>query len=568
MASFFGFTIGKAKTEDKKKERIVSFTAPQNDDGAMTVAAGGAFGTYMDMEGTALTEMQLITKYRQLSLSPNGDLAVDDVVNECIVVDNNEPPVKIKLDDLDQPDDIKEKITEEFEEVLKLLDFQNQAYDIFRRWYVDGRLYYHKMIDVKKPRGGVQELRYLDPRKIRKIRQPTARSRQGALGQAGEVNEQIEEFFIFNEKGLATNTTEGIKIAKDSISYVHSGIINEQNTMILSNLHKALKPFNQMEYMETALVIYRVSRAPERRIFYIDVGNLPKVKAEQYMRDMMTKHKNKLVYDASTGQIKDDRKFQTMMEDFWLPRREGGKGTEITTLPGGQNLSDIDDIEYFKNNFYRSLNVPISRMESDGGFNVGRSSEITRDELKFNKFVNRLRARFSMLFDDILRTQLLLKGITDKKTWEMMKEDIFYDFKVDNYFSELKDHEIMQERINLLGEVDGYVGRYFSIEHIKRKVLNQTDEEIKEMQTQIDKEGNEGSDEAGEDGKFGAFEGRPDVIDEPPLEELPPENGAAPVAKPKPTPKPAPKTEQFEFTEDELKEIEHSNMILSGVSDE
>jgi len=538
----FGFRLGKIEDEKKKKENTPSFTAPSNDDGAMTVAAGGQFGYGLDMDGASATEAQLITKYRSLALSPEGERAIDDIVNDSVIVEDHEPVVKVLLDKLDgQNDKIKKKITDEFEEVLRLLDFQNNSYDIFKRWYVDGRLYYHKMIDVTKPKEGLKELRYIDPRKIRKVRKPI--ETPGGQAPLAVINQQFDEFYLFNEKGIAKNTTEGIKVAKDSISYVHSGLINESNNMVLSHLHKALKIFNQMNYMEDALVIYRISRAPERRIFYIDVGNLPKMKAEQYLRDMMVKHKNKLVYDANTGQVKDDRKFQTMMEDFWLPRREGGKGTEISTLPGGQNLSDIEDVQYFKNKFYRALNVPETRLDNESGFNLGRASEITRDELKFSKFVNRLRLRFSLLFDDLLETQLILKGITDKKGWDEMKNEIFYDFKEDNFFTELKKHEITQERLNILDSMDGYVGRYYSLDFIKEEILHQDEEMRARMTKEMAADESDGEEEGEGDTNFGAFAGRPDVAVEPPLEELPPGEGAPPAEKPTPKPQNAkPKT--------------------------
>jgi len=492
MAELFGFTIARKKQEDQQ-ENLPSIVSPTQEDGAIEIAPGGAYGTYVDLEGKAKNEGELVTKYRQMALQPECDSAVQDVVNEAIVVTEDSGPVEIVLDKLDYPENIKKKIHEEFEAIVKLLDFNNNAYDLFRKWYVDGRLYHHIVIDEKNPRQGIKDLRYIDPRKIRKIKEALKEkdARTGAT-----VFKGMNEYYLYNAGGVnSSNQAQGVKIAKDSISYCHSGLLDERNSMIYSYLHKAIKPLNQLRMLEDAVVIYRLARAPERRVFYIDVGNLPKMKAEQYMRDMMVKHKNKLIYDASTGEVRDDRKFMTMLEDFWLPRREGGRGTEITTLPGGQSLGEMDDVDYFRRKLYKSLNVPITRMDAENQFNLGRASEITRDELKFNKFVMRLRNRFSILFSDLLEIQLALKGVITRGEWKEMKQDIFYDFQEDNHFTELKDTEIMQGRLQILGEVDNFVGKYFSEDWIRKNVLRMTEEEIKDEQKQIDKEADEAPDE-------------------------------------------------------------------------
>jgi len=492
MAELFGFTIARKKQEDQQ-ENLPSIVSPTQEDGAIEIAPGGAYGTYVDLEGKAKNEGELVTKYRQMALQPECDSAVQDVVNEAIVVTEDSGPVEIVLDKLDYPENIKKKIHEEFEAIVKLLDFNNNAYDLFRKWYVDGRLYHHIVIDEKNPRQGIKDLRYIDPRKIRKIKESLKEkdARTGAT-----VFKGMNEYYLYNAGGVnSSNQAQGVKIAKDSISYCHSGLLDERNSMIYSYLHKAIKPLNQLRMLEDAVVIYRLARAPERRVFYIDVGNLPKMKAEQYMRDMMVKHKNKLIYDASTGEVRDDRKFMTMLEDFWLPRREGGRGTEITTLPGGQSLGEMDDVDYFRRKLYKSLNVPITRMDAENQFNLGRASEITRDELKFNKFVMRLRNRFSILFSDLLEIQLALKGVITRGEWKEMKQDIYYDFQEDNHFTELKDTEIMQGRLQILGEVDNFVGKYFSEDWIRKNVLRMTEEEIKDEQKQIDKEADEVPDE-------------------------------------------------------------------------
>ena len=493
MAELFGFTIARKKQEDQQ-ENLPSIVSPTQEDGAIEIAPGGAYGTYVDLEGKAKNEGELVTKYRQMALQSECDSAIQDVVNEAIVVTEDSGPVEIVLDKLDYPENIKKKIHEEFEAIMKLLDFNNNAYDLFRKWYVDGRLYHHIVIDEKNPRQGIKDLRYIDPRKIRKIKEALKEkdARTGAT-----VFKGMNEYYLYNAGGVnsSNQAQAGVKIAKDSISYCHSGLLDERNSMIYSYLHKAIKPLNQLRMLEDAVVIYRLARAPERRVFYIDVGNLPKMKAEQYMRDMMVKHKNKLIYDASTGEVRDDRKFMTMLEDFWLPRREGGRGTEITTLPGGQSLGEMDDVDYFRRKLYKSLNVPITRMDAENQFNLGRASEITRDELKFNKFVMRLRNRFSILFSDLLEIQLALKGVITRGEWKEMKQDIYYDFQEDNHFTELKETEIMQGRLQILGEVDNFVGKYFSEDWIRKNVLRMTEEEIKDEQKQIDKEADEAPDE-------------------------------------------------------------------------
>ena len=487
----FGFTIARQQ-EKKDQEQIPSIVAPTSEDGSIELAPGGAYGTYVDLEGKAKDEGQLVSKYREISTQPECDAAVQDIVNEAIVIDNHEGPVEINLDKVEYPESLKKKIRSGFEDIIRMLDMQNNGYDIFRKWYVDGRLYYNIVIDEKNPRQGIKDLRYIDPRKIRKIKEPIKEKdkRTGATLYKG-----MNEYYLYSPTGVgaqsATNQAQGIKIAKDSICYVHSGLLSPNNGMVYSHLHKAIKPLNQLRMLEDAVVIYRLARAPERRIFYIDVGNLPKMKAEQYLRDMMAKHKNKLVYDASTGEVRDDRKFMTMLEDFWLPRREGGRGTEITTLPGGQNLGEMEDVDYFRRKLYKSLNVPITRMEAESQFNLGRASEITRDEIKFHKFVERLRVRFSILFDELLEIHLALKGIATRKEWKEMKENIYYNFMEDNHFTELKESEMMTERLRILADVDQYVGKYFSEEWIRKNVLRMSEEDIQDIEKQIKKEGSD-----------------------------------------------------------------------------
>ena len=483
MAELFGFRFERIK-DSKGSEK---FTTPTSDDGTIDVAGGGFFGQILDTDGRERTENDLIRRYRDISQQPECDSAIEDIINEGIVANEKDQAVAITLDNLQYPNSIKKKIREEFDHVLRLLDFDTKGHDIFRRWYVDGRMYYHKVIDKNNPRKGIIDLRYIEPRKIRKVRELRKDMKPGT---SVELIKKVDEYYIYNDKGLYTNsgTSEGIKITGDSIAYCPSGLIDQNKGHVLSYLHKAIKPVNQLRMIEDALVIYRISRAPERRIFYIDVGNLPKIKAEQYLKDVMNRYRNKLVYDASTGEIRDDRNHMSMLEDFWLPRREGGRGTEITTLPGGSNLGEIDDITYFQRKLYRSLNVPISRMEAEQGFSLGRSTEITRDELKFTKFVQRLRKKFTPLFTDILKTQLVLKGIITLEDWDNMKEHIQYDFLQDGHFAELKRAELLENQISSLNSIENYIGTFYSKKWVQKNVLNMTDAEIDEMQREINKE--------------------------------------------------------------------------------
>ena len=498
MAKLFGFSI---EDTEPLSPSTVSPVPPNKEDGFDHYLTSGFFGSYVDIEGIYRTEFDLIKRYREMALHPECDSAIEDVVNEAIVSDTNDSPVEIELSNLNASDGIKNKIREEFKNILDLLDFQTKAHEIYRNWYVDGRLYYHKVIDLKKPEEGIQELRYIDAMKMRYVRQAVKQDKN-RLSNINTDNPmdyefpQIEEYFLYTPKAnfptqnpsSMTGGQKGIKFTKDSIAYCTSGLVDRNKGSTLSYLNKAIKALNQLRMIEDSLVIYRLSRAPERRIFYIDVGNLPKVKSEQYLRDVMMRYRNKLVYNADTGEIKDDKKYMSMLEDFWLPRREGGRGTEITTLPGGQNLGEITDIKYFQEKLYKSLNVPPSRIGGDSGFNLGRSSEILRDEIKFSKFVGRLRKRFSALFSDMLRTQLLLKNIVTPEDWDLMSEHIQYDFLYDNHFSELKESELMTERLNLAATAEPYIGKYYSQDYIRRKVLRQTDEEILEQDKIMKKE--------------------------------------------------------------------------------
>ena len=485
MVQLLGFQITRAN-DDKEKpaEAKQAFTVPSPDDGTTTISAGGYFGQYLDMEVTAKNDTDLIKRYREVAQHPECDMAIEDIINEVIVSDERDTSVSLSLDKLSISDNIKTKIRDEFEEVMKLLNFDEKGHDIFKRFYIDGRIYFHKVIDPTSPRKGLTELRYIDPRKIKKVRE--VRKKRDSKSKGIEVIETSAEWFVYNEKGMTSaNSNAGIKISTDSITYVTSGIIDQTKNMVLGHLHKAIKPVNQLRMIEDAVVIYRIVRAPERRIFYVDVGNLPKIKAEQYLRDVMARYRNKLVYDASTGEIRDDRKHMSMLEDFWLPRREGAKGTEVSTLAGGQNLGEISDVVYFQKKLYKALNVPISRMESEAGFNLGRAAEISRDALKFTKFVARLRKRFTQMFNDILKTQLVLKGVMTIEDWSNIKEHIQYSFLKDGYFAELKNAEIMRERINLAEQISPHVGKYFSVEYIRKNVLRQTDEDIAEIDRQI-----------------------------------------------------------------------------------
>lgn len=490
MASLFGYEFRKRVPE----EDPVSFAPPSNDDGAVVVAAGGAYGTFVDLEGTARTEAELVTRYRDMSLVADVERAVDEVVNESIVTDVRSDTVKINLDKLNYAENIKSVIIQEFENIKMLLDFENQAYEIFKKWYVDGRLYYHAIIDDTNPRKGIRELRNIDPRKIRKVREQ--KKKRDPKSQTTLTQNQ-REYFLYNDKGYnaqgigsgaVAHSATGVKIAKDSIVHCVSGLMDNNGSMVLSYLHKAIKPLNQLRVLEDATVIYRLSRAPERRIFYIDVGNLPKMKAEQYLRDMMIRHKNRLVYDASTGEVRDDRKFMTMLEDYWLPRREGGRGTEITTLPGGENLGKIEDVEYFQQKLYQSLNVPVTRLQSDQVYSIGRATEITRDEVKFSKFIKRLRSRFSMLFIKCLEKQLVLKGIVTTDDWKAMSQFIEFDFASDDYYEELKETEVLTTRVQVASQLAPYIGKYYSHDWIRKNIFKQNDEEMSGQDSKIKEE--------------------------------------------------------------------------------
>ena len=486
MAEFFGFEI----TRKGKEPVRPSFVAQtDNDDGAGVIQAGGHFGAYIDMDGDkAKTDIDLILKYRDVSSQPECDAAIEDIVNESIVGDHDEAPINLVLDELEISDKLKETVKHEFDNVLKLLNFNQYAHDIFRKWYVDGRLPYHIIINNEQPKQGIKELRYIDPVKLRKIKevQEETDPKTGA-----KLIKKVDEYFLYQDKTMNA-ANQGLKIYPDAIAYCTSGQMDPGRKRILSYLHKALKPVNQLRMMEDSLVIYRISRAPERRIFYIDVGNLPKGKAEEYLRGIMNQYRNKLVYDAKTGDIKDDRKHMSMLEDFFLPRREGGRGTEITTLPGGENLGQIDDIIYFQKKLYKSLNVPVNRLEQEAQYSLGRTTEITRDEVKFKKFIDRLRKRFSDLFMQLLKTQLLLKGIITKEDWKSWKETISFDYIEDNYFSELKQSEMIRERFDMLSTLDEHIGRFISNEWVRKNVLRFNDEEIEEIQKQIDQENKDG----------------------------------------------------------------------------
>ena len=495
----FGFTLGEKDIVQEQKPEQASFTLPTAamDDGAVTITQNAYYGTYVDLEGAVRNELELITRYREMANHPELEMAIDDIVNEAITHDVTGRTVDIVLDKLKQPESIKKKIIEEFNNVLKLLNFNNLSDDLFKRWYIDGRIYYHVVVDESQPKQGIQELRYIDPRKIRKVRE-IKKDRDPKTGT--QIIKSIAEYYVYNDKGTTTQqysaqVSQGIRIAPESILNVTSGLMDAKNTFVISYIHKAIKPLNQLRMIEDAVVIYRISRAPERRIFYIDVGNLPKGKAEQYLRDVMVKYRNKMVYDAQTGELRDDRKHMSMLEDFWLPRREGGKGTEITTLPAGQNLGELEDVKYFRQKLLQSLNVPISRLEPQQGgmIGVGRTTEVTRDEVKFTKFIIRLRNKFSQIFDHALRTQLVLKGICTSEEWEEFREVIYYDYKKDNNFTEMRDAELLQTRVQLLQVVDPYIGRYYSADWVRRNILQMSDETIDEMNKQIAQEEKDGT---------------------------------------------------------------------------
>ena len=505
MPKLFGFKIEDGG-DDKSKRSVVSPVPENQEDSSDFYVSSGFYGQSVDIEGVYKSEYDLMKRYREMALHPEVDGAIEDVINEAIVSDQNDSPVQIDLSNLPASDNLKKLIRQEFKYIKELLDFDKKSHEIMRNWYVDGRIYYHKVIDLQKPYEGIKELRYIDPMKVRYVRKIKKNGKHvlnptfmpaGAKGAAENmVTPEIEEFFEYDPSskgGMPTTSFKNavggaVRISKDAVTYVHSGLVDRNKQTILSYLHKAIKALNQLRMIEDSLVIYRLSRAPERRVFYIDVGNLPKIKAEQYLRDVMTRYRNKLVYDANTGEIRDDRKMMAMLEDFWLPRREGGRGTEITTLPGGQNLGELADIEYFQKKLYRSLGVPDSRLSSSGGFNLGRSSEILRDEIKFTKFVGRLRKRFSHLFSDMLKTQLILKNIVTPEDWMILSDHIQYDYVYDNHFAELKETELLNERMNLLNVVEPYVGKYFSVDYVRRNVLKQTDGDIVEIDLQIVKE--------------------------------------------------------------------------------
>jgi len=480
----FGFEITRTSAEEAEKQNLQAIVPANQDEVVQEIAPGGIYGTYLDLEASAKTEADLVTRYREMAMQPECDAAVEDIINDAIIMENNVYPVEVILDESKLPTRVKKIVREEFDRLLEILDFGNKGYEIFRRWYVDGRIYYQIVIDKNDPREGIKELRYIDPRKIKKMREQKKKTDPSTKL---DLYPDAREFYIYNPKGI-TNQQQGIKIAPDSICYVPSGLVDSRNKMVLGYLHKAIKPLNQLRMLEDAVVIYRLSRAPERRIFYIDVGNLPKMKAEQYLRDMMVKHKNKLVYDASTGEVRDDRRHMTMLEDFWLPRREGGRGTEITTLPGGQNLGEMEDVMYFQKKLLKSLNVPVSRMEAEVNFNIGRSTEISRDEIKFQKFINRIRNKFAVLFDNLLEIHLVLRGVMSRGDWEQVKNNISYNFANDNHFEELKGAEIMTERLRLLNDVDAVVGKYFSMNWVRKNVLQMSEDEIQNMQKEIDYE--------------------------------------------------------------------------------
>jgi hypothetical protein len=493
VAEIFGFEIKRKETKPNSQ----SFTAPTSDDGTQTIMGGGHFGTYLDIEGKVNNESDLIRRYREIAMHPECDMAIEDIINESVVVDDNQEVVRLNLNKVPFSPKVKKSITTEFKNILSLLEFEQKGHDIFRRWYVDGRILYHKLIDPKDTKSGITELRYIDPRKIKKVRAQKQKPGNEFAPKDPKRPQHIEfdEFFIYNEKGVqpAASATTGLKIAKDAIAYCPSGLVDQQKNLVLSYLHKAIKPVNQLRMIEDSVVIYRISRAPERRIFYIDVGNLPKVKAEQYLKDVMNRYRNKLVYDASTGEIRDDRQYMSMLEDFWLPRREGGRGTEITTLPGGSNLGEIDDIKYFQKKLFQSLNVPYSRLDSEasGGLQLGRSTEVSRDEIKFTKFVSRLRNRFNSLFHDLLKTQLILKGIATIEDWDnTLSQTIKYEYVSDGYFAEIKESEMFKDRMDIFRNMkdNEMIGNVYSKEWAMKNVLKMTDADIEEQQSQIENE--------------------------------------------------------------------------------
>ena len=508
MAKLFGFKIPDG--EESKSKGVVSPVPPSDEDKSDFYVSSGFYGQYVDIEGVYKSEQDLVRRYREMCLHPECDSAIEDVVNEAIVSDLDDSPVEIELSNLNASDRLKESIREEFKYIKSLMNFDKKCHEIFRTWYIDGRVFYHKVIDLDNPSDGIKDIRYIDPLKIKLVRETdkTGSNRLSPFDVSKNGNDpknagapKINEYYVYNPDGgskgsgiYPSKSAKGaVKIAKDAITYCTSGLVDRNKQTVLSYLHKAIKALNQLRMIEDSLVIYRLSRAPERRIFYIDVGNLPKIKAEQYLRDVMNRYRNKLVYNADTGEIKDDRKYMAMLEDFWLPRREGGRGTEITTLPGGQNLGELSDIEYFQAKLYKSLNVPTSRLDSSGGFNLGRSSEILRDEIKFSKFVGRLRKRFSQVFNDMLKTQLILKNIITPEDWNDLEDHIQYDYLYDNHFADLKKNELLNEQLGVVASMEPYMGKYFSNHFVRTKILKQTEDEIKEIDKEIDKEIKDGS---------------------------------------------------------------------------
>lgn len=493
----FGFEITR-----KDKSSVPSIVAPGTDDGSIVTIGNSAayYSQVMDLEGVVKNENDLIRRYREIAQYPDCDSAIEDIINEAIVTDDADQSVDIVLDDVKLSEPIKKKFREEFDNVLRLLKFEEKGHDIFRGWYIDGRLYYHILIDEKNVKKGIAELRYIDPRKIKKVK--TINKKKDASGV--DVIDSVDEYYIYNDKGITEATTQGVKLSKDSVLYCPSGLHDANTGMMLGHLHKAIKSVNQLKMIEDAVVIYRISRAPERRIFYVDVGNLPKLKAEQYVNDLMNRYRNKITYDATTGEVRDDRKHLSMMEDFWMPRREGGKGTEITTLPGGANLGEIQDIEYFQRKLYQSLNVPMSRMNPDQSFGLGRATEISRDEVKFSKFIARIRHKFAQLFTDALRVQLIAKGVIRADEWDDLKTFIRYDFKRDNYYTELKENEILKQRLDMLQQIEPYLGKYYSMEWARKNILRQSDDAISEIDSQINAEEQNHFDNAERDGTLAA----------------------------------------------------------------
>lgn len=537
----FGFEILRPKETD-----LPSFVSQTNEDGSLFVDGGGIQGSYVNLDATAKTDAELVSRYRILAQQPEVDRAIEDIVNEAIVFSEDRKIVDVVLDDVDLPDSVLKKIRDEFDVALDLLDFYNRGYDIFNRWYVDGRLNYHAIIDNKKLTDGIKELRYIDPRKIRKVKEYEKNKTDN-----GTIKKLKAEYYVFNEMGyhntmstVVSSQIHGLKIAKDSIIYTTSGLTNENNTLVLSHIHKAMKPINQLKILEDSTVIYRLARAPERRMFFVDVGTAPKMKAEQYVKDLMSRFKNKLEYDPTTGQLKDERLVMSPMEDYWLPRREGGRGTEVTTLPGGQNLGEIEDVLYFQRKVYQALNVPVSRLEAENAFSLGRSTEVTRDEVKFSRFITRLRNRFAMLFNEILERNLILKKVMQPAEWDQIKNKIRYDFKQDNHFDELKEAEIFQNRAQVANEVDQFVGRYYSNEWIRKNILQQSEDDMKEIDKQIqDEKGDEQYEPPEEDEGF---------------------DRQPPPPKPKPTP--APDAEPKDEEEEDKKPTQEEQRLMQSMT--